>query len=183
MDLPGKLPLLRGSRSKPVGDEAERQAAVAEAFERYAELIYRFAYRRLGNRESAQDVVAQVFAKATRGLDPAFGEDARRAWLFRAARTAIVDEWRSYGECPAVPLEWYAEELTYSPQADSQAQQRVARILARLTEAQRRVLELRFLEGKSLVETAQELGITEGNVKVLQHRALRRAAELGGEER
>ena len=179
-------------RGVPFDDDAGRagnrrdpgfQAILSETFEKYAAVIYRFAFRRLGNRESAQDVTAQVFLKAARGMDLSFSEEARRAWLFRAARTAIVDHWRSYGECPAVPLEWYAEEPLHAAEADSSAVARVERILARLNPMQRRVLELRFLEGRSLIETAQELGTTEGNVKVLQHRALRRAAELDtGEE-
>lgn len=159
------------------------QAILSETFEQYASAIYRFAFRRLGNRESAQDVTAQVFLKAARGMDPSFSEEARRAWLFRVARTAIVDVWRSYGECPAVPLEWYAEEPSHAIEADSKAAARVESILARLNPVQRRVLELRFLEGRSLIETAQELGTTEGNVKVLQHRALRRAAELDAGEK
>lgn len=169
-------------RASSTGDPAF-QAVLAETFEKYAAAIYRFAFRRLGNRESAQDVTAQVFLKAARALDPSFSEEARRAWLFRVARTAIVDHWRSYGELPAVPLEWYAEEPLRAMESDSKAVARVERILARLNPMQRRVLELRFLEGRSLIETAQELGTTEGNVKVLQHRALRRAAELdAGEE-
>jgi len=44
---------------------------------------------------------------------------------------------------------------------------------------------LRFLRGYTLAETAREVGTTEGNVKVLQHRALKRAAHLesGNHER
>jgi RNA polymerase sigma-70 factor (ECF subfamily) len=41
------------------------------------------------------------------------------------------------------------------------------------------VLELRFLERKSVAETASALGISNGNARVLQYRALRRAALLG----
>jgi RNA polymerase sigma-70 factor (ECF subfamily) len=179
----GDVPSRKGVESATHRTDPTVQAAVADAFEQYATLIYRFAYRRLGNRESAQDVTAQVFLKAARGLDPSFGDEARRAWLFRAARTAIVDVWRSYGECPVVPLDWYADEPSPTATSDSTAVVRVSRILVMLNPMQRRVLELRFLEGKSLLETADELGITEGNVKVLQHRALRRAAELNAEER
>lgn len=154
--------------------------AIVEAYEKYAVAIYRFAYRRLGNRDDAQDVTAQVFLKASRGLDGSFDEAAQRSWLFRAARTAIVDIWRSYGNVPVVPLDWYSEDTTPTYQANSDAPARVERVLSRLNPVQRRVLELRFLEGRSLQETAQELGMTEGNVKVVQHRALRRAAELEG---
>jgi RNA polymerase sigma-70 factor (ECF subfamily) len=50
-------------------------------------------------------------------------------------------------------------------------------VLERLPERYRRVLELRFLYGYSIRETALELGITPENVKVIQHRALAKAAE------
>jgi RNA polymerase sigma-70 factor (ECF subfamily) len=158
-------------------DQADH-SALTDAFERYATSIYRFAYRRLGNPEDAQDVTSQVFFKAAKGLKREFDEEARRAWLFKAARSAIADIWRSYGDYPAVPLEWYAEESGGQARADSDAAIQVSRILSALPTPQRKVLEMRFLEGKSLRETALELGTTEGNVKVIQHRALRRAAEL-----
>jgi RNA polymerase sigma factor (sigma-70 family) len=176
MDALGWLPSRR-ARTPPRRDVPSSDALV-DAYEKYATAIYQFAYRRLGNREDAQDVTAQVFFKASRGLDASFDEAAQRSWLFRAARTAIVDIWRSYGGCPVVPLEWYAEDKVPNRQIASNAPARVARVLSLLNATQRRVLELRFLESRSLLETAQELGLSQGNVKVIQHRALRRAAEL-----
>lgn len=173
----------------PEWRQASAQPSVAadnptagDAFEQYSVAIYRFAYAKLGNREDAQDVTAQVFLKAARGLQATFSEEARRAWLFRAARTAVVDVWRSYGGSNVVPLEWYAEEPKSAAFASSSADERVKHILAQLPLNQRRVLELRFLEGRSLLETAAELGLTEANVKVIQHRALRRAAALEGNQ-
>jgi DNA-directed RNA polymerase specialized sigma24 family protein len=47
-----------------------------------------------------------------------------------------------------------------------------------LPESYRRILELRFLQGCSVQETATELGVSVGNARVLQHRALRRAAHI-----
>jgi RNA polymerase sigma-70 factor (ECF subfamily) len=57
----------------------------------------------------------------------------------------------------------------------------VADVLNRLPARYRRVLELRFLQGYSIEETAQELGITPGNVKVIQYRALAKAVQVGKE--
>ena len=61
------------------------------------------------------------------------------------------------------------------------AAEKVGRIMDLLSANYRQVLELRFLKGYSLKETAQAMGITEGNAKVLQHRALQKAVKLGGE--
>jgi RNA polymerase sigma-70 factor (ECF subfamily) len=54
-------------------------------------------------------------------------------------------------------------------------------VLAGLPEQYRRILRLRFLEGYSVREAAAALGVSVGNAKVLQHRALRRAAQLNEE--
>jgi RNA polymerase sigma-70 factor (ECF subfamily) len=59
---------------------------------------------------------------------------------------------------------------------ESDAAKRAARILDDLPERYRRILELRFLDGRSLKETARSMNITVSNAKVLQHRALRLAA-------
>ncbi|MDP9468121.1 MAG: sigma-70 family RNA polymerase sigma factor, partial [Chloroflexota bacterium] len=67
---------------------------------------------------------------------------------------------------------------TAEADADS-ASAAVARLLKRLPEQYARVLELRFLQRLSVAETAERLGVTHGNAKVLQYRALRRAASLG----
>ena len=52
------------------------------------------------------------------------------------------------------------------------------RLLKRLPDQYARVLELRFLDRLSVAETASQLGISHGNAKVLQYRALRKAALL-----
>lgn len=66
----------------------------------------------------------------------------------------------------------------------SDAPQRVARVLDQLPENYRRILQLRFLGGNSIKESAAQLGVSVANAKVLQHRALRLAAQLNeGSER
>ena len=55
--------------------------------------------------------------------------------------------------------------------------ERARRVLGSLPERYRRILELRFLQAMSLKEAAREMDVTVGNAKVLQHRALRLAAQ------
>ena len=56
---------------------------------------------------------------------------------------------------------------------------RVRELLDRLPDRYARVLELRFLQRMSVAETAERMGISHGNAKILQYRALRKAALLG----
>ncbi len=158
--------------------------ALQDAYRRNIELIYRFIYSRVGNREDAEDLTSQVFLKAVHNLDAEREEASIRSWLFHLARTTVADHWRQYYRGPTVPLQLMTPDTTPQPVDAAQpdvASAKVAKLLTDLPENYRRVLQLRFLEGLSVRETAAEMGTTEGNVKVLQYRALRRAAELGGD--
>jgi RNA polymerase sigma-70 factor (ECF subfamily) len=53
--------------------------------------------------------------------------------------------------------------------------------MAALPERYRRILELRFLEGCTIKEAANAMSVSVSNAKVLQHRALRMAANIGEE--
>ncbi len=144
--------------------------------------IYRYIYSRVGNREDAEDLSSQVFLKAVRGLETERDEASIRSWLFQLARTTVADYWRQYYRGPTLPLTLVPSEAPAleSVQEESRAPLVVEKILGDLPQNYRRVLQYRFLEGLSIKETAAEMGTSEGNVKVLQYRALRRAAELGG---
>ena len=100
-----------------------------------------------------------------------------RAYLAATARTVLARHWqRRLGvEVTRLDADVAARELDEEP-ASSAAPARARALLEALPERHRRVLELRFLEGRSVRETAHEMGITVGNAKVLQHRALRMAA-------
>lgn len=170
-------------RGQDVAPRAEPQRDLAEAYRANLEPIYRYIYRKVGNRETAEDLTGEVFAKAVQGLQAARAPQAVQAWLYAAARTTIVDYWRrQVGE--TVDLS-EVEDLLFAPRGTphgDDAEERVARLLATLAERERSVLTLRFLRGYTLTETAHELGMSEGNVKVVQHRALKRAAALGRDE-
>ncbi|HYU17254.1 MAG TPA: sigma-70 family RNA polymerase sigma factor [Chloroflexota bacterium] len=150
-------------------------------YDAVGEKLYRFFYRQVGSREEAEDLTSEVFLKAASLLDTSRDESAQRAWLREVARTALADYWRRFYRAPRE----FAEEtfrpprsLRDGPTEASRADQ-LPDLLARLPKNYRQVLELRFLQGCSVRETAAALGLSPGNVKVLQYRAIHRAAELG----
>jgi RNA polymerase sigma-70 factor (ECF subfamily) len=146
--------------------------------------IYRYIYSKVGNREEAEDLTSQVFLKAVRSLDRERSYASMRQWLFQVARTTVADHWRAWYGLPSSSLEtlllagWEGPAEVESPWVGSEPAERVAHILQALPERQREVLTYRFLLALSVRDTAKKMGLTEQNVKVLQFRALKRAAAL-----
>jgi RNA polymerase sigma factor (sigma-70 family) len=103
-----------------------------------------------------------------------------RAYLFAAARTVLAAHWRrTLGrEVTTLDLERLADVLTGAP-SNAAAVGRAEALLDRLPPRYRQILRLRFLQGCSVRDAAAELGISVGNAKVLQYRALRHAAAVG----
>jgi RNA polymerase sigma-70 factor, ECF subfamily len=158
-----------------------------EIYDAHVVSIYRFVYARVGNRPDAEDLTAQVFMRAVEQLDTTRDTGQIVSWLFRVSQNAIADYWRGFYRLPLVGTEQVAPgweptqpSETHERAADTNAAAtRVRRLLERLPQRYAQVLELRFLQRMSVAETAQHMGISHGNAKILQYRALRKAALLG----
>jgi RNA polymerase sigma factor (sigma-70 family) len=139
--------------------------------------IYRLLYSKVGNRPDAEDLTTEVFLAALGPLRLSATRAEVRAYLAATARTALAGYWRRRlgADITAIDPELAVREQD-DPSIRSAAPRRARAVLAGLPERHRRVLELRFLEARSIRETAREMGITVANTKVLQHRALRMAA-------
>ena len=165
----------------PAGEQ--RDPALLEAvYQEHIQGVYRFLYKRVGNKEDAEDLCAQVFLKAVRHLDGSHTDLGIKSWLYQLAKTTLADHWRHYYRNPRAPLELVnLEQTVYAEDAehDIAMTEMLRQVMEKLPEHYRKVLTLRFLEHLSIRETAAEMGISEGNTKVLQLRALRRAAEVG----
>jgi RNA polymerase sigma-70 factor, ECF subfamily len=143
--------------------------------------IYRFVYSHVRNREVAEDLTSQIFLKATQSLDLEQSAQSGSAWLVRVAHTTVADYWRAYYRRATthslealVEAGWEGPSDADPPQ--SSVAGRVEDILQSLPERDREVLTCRFLLNLSVRQTAVSMGVTETNVRVMQFRALRRAA-------
>ena len=140
--------------------------------------LYRLIYSKVGNRPDAEDLTTEVFLAALGPLRTSASRPEVRAYLAATARTVLAAFWRRRlgKEVTTIELD---DGLAYlsDPPPDSDAPARAQGVLAGLPDRYRRVLELRFLESRSIKETAQEMGVSVANAKVLQHRALRLAAD------
>lgn len=166
---------------EPAPELSPAEGGLVQVYQEHIGLIYRFLYSRVGNREDAEDLTSQVFLKAVSLLDSSRDALSIRSWLFQLAKTTLADYWRLYYKIPRAPLTLLADawEAPSAPAGESRSGETLRQVLEQLPEHYQRVLTLRFLDGLTIKETAAEMGITEGNVKVLQLRALRRAADKG----
>jgi RNA polymerase sigma-70 factor (ECF subfamily) len=147
-------------------------ARFGELYERNFERVYAFVARRVHDRDAAEEISSEVFHQALakigrfewRGVPFA-------AWLYRIASNAIADLWKHSAREQTDP----APDGPSANPVDLEEIEHRARLfesVKSLPADQRRVIEMRFAEEKSIREIARELGRTAGAVKQLQFRGI-----------
>ena len=153
-------------------------ARFVDLYERHFHRVYAYVIRRTGSRPEAEDITSEVFERALANL-PKFEWRGVPlvAWLFRIAANALADRReridRAADPPPDVPDE--------SESAAIERRAMLFQLVERLPGLQRQVIELRFVEGRSIREIAAALERSEGAVKQLQLRALENLRKSMGE--
>src|SRR5690242_357465 len=153
--------------------------AFAPLYARYADPVYRYSWRRLGDPDAAADATSLVFTKALAAL-PRYRAGSFRSWLFSIAHNTIVDGARAAR--PATPLDAAIDPVDPAPGPEElavagDAGRQVRALLGRLSPDQRQVVELR-LAGLTDREIAAALGRNLPAVRMLQTRAVARLRSL-----
>ncbi|RKJ60443.1 sigma-70 family RNA polymerase sigma factor, partial [Butyricicoccus sp. 1XD8-22] len=134
----------------------------------------------------AEDLTQETFVRATVHLNKYEGEEAR-AWLFKVARNAYLDEWRKQKRRKSIPLLslFLSKDDMISPYGipedfllAQETHQQIDDLLGYLPEQYRSVIYLREYEEFSYKEIMEALQLTEEQVKVRLHRARKRLAIL-----
>jgi RNA polymerase sigma-70 factor, ECF subfamily len=132
--------------------------------------VYAYVIRRTGVRAEAEDITSQVFERALTNLSRFQWRGVPFvAWLYRIAANALADRRRETGRDSSDP----PPDVADAHEADDIERRTILfQLVDRLPEVQRRVIEMRFVEEKSIREVATVLDRSEGAVKQLQLRAL-----------
>jgi RNA polymerase sigma-70 factor, ECF subfamily len=164
------------------GDPAAFQALM----ERHARPVFRLAYRMTGNEQDAEDVVQETFLKAFRNLGGFESRSHFGSWLYRIAANASFDLLRGRARHAEEPLEqedggaWDLPAENPGPERlmlSAEVEQRLARVLSRLTPTERSAFVLRHYQGLSVEEIATTLGCDRGATKSSIFRAVRKVRE------
>ncbi|MCH6556380.1 MAG: sigma-70 family RNA polymerase sigma factor [Chloroflexi bacterium] len=161
------------------GDEA----ALAELYNLYFPRVYRYIIARMGNPYDAEDLTEEVFLRVLDAIGRFQWREAPfSAWLFRIAHNAVISQRRKEGArgrssplSEALPVDSQGPEEMV---ANRLALNEVMKAADTLPEAQRRVIGYRFAAGLTVAETARAMGKGEGNVKVIQHKAIAKLREM-----
>jgi RNA polymerase sigma-70 factor, ECF subfamily len=198
--LPAELPGTTSEEARLI-DALRRgeESAFLALIQRHQSSMLRVAQSFVSSAAVAEEVVQETWLGVLRGLDGFQGRSSLRSWIFsilaNCARTRGARESRSApfssftsreedepavdpsrflgpdhprwpGHWASPPEQWAEEKL-----ATRETLEFVRRAIEGLPPAQRQVITLRDVEGCSSPETCQALGISEGNQRVLLHRA------------
>ncbi len=126
----------------------------------------------VGDRETAQDLVAEAFARAWASWNKVSAHPAPRAWVVRTALNLNVSWWRRRRrEVPVADPTWVAD-LPTAAEAGGSVDPRIMAALMRLPARQRQVVALRLFLDLDTQDSAQVLGIAPGTIQAHLGRAL-----------
>lgn len=186
MDKPRDLPAGAKAASTPSDHlqewelvqraQALDETALASLYSTYYPKIYNYAFLQLGDIHAAEDLASDVMLKLLESIKKyQFKGTPFSAWVFRIARNRLIDLHRRRKRHGEVNLTEPLAAMQIGPQtlaerALDRGQLQLA--LRYLTDEQRQVIVLKFIEGFDNASVARVLGRSEGAIKSLQHRAL-----------
>lgn len=154
--------------------------AFGQLYTLYFDRIYRYVRLKLGNVADAEDITSTVFFNAWRTIHnfSPQRESSFAAWLFRLAHNAVVDRFRGMHDTVSLDAAEQRPSIhTVLPSPEAQIERKLtitelSVALGLLTDEQREVVLLRFVEGMSAREVGDIMGKQEGAVRGMQFRAI-----------
>ena len=162
--------------------------AFGQLYDRYVDTVFRFIYFRVNDRALAEDFTSETFLRALRriGTITYQGRDIG-AWFITIARNIVLDHMKSARHrlemttADTIEGKEHAES-TEAAVLETLQSERLMAAVQQLGAEQRECVMLRFVHGLSVSETASVMGKNDGAIKALQHRAVRKLADLIGDE-
>ena len=156
--------------------------AFAALYDRHLQQVYRHVYYRVGHRNDAEDLSQQVFLQAWRAM-PRYKRAGAPfvAWLLTIAHNEVIAFYRKSRQTNYLEVEPETRDLWSDPEAQALSQfdrLAVRRAILRLKPEQQQVVMMRFIEHFEYSAIAGALGKNEGNIRVIQHRALNELRRL-----
>ena len=162
----------------------ESDEAFTELYEKFFPLVYGMIFARLKDVSEADDVVSEIFIKVALNLDKYDKKFAFSTWLFTIANNTLKnyfnkanrnreESWAEFFESEAPINEQPEEKLLASEWTEN-----ILRAVGKLSERQRRIIELKYWAELSNVEIAGLMNLTASNVGYIHYQAIKKLREL-----
>ncbi|TFE00441.1 MULTISPECIES: RNA polymerase sigma factor SigX [Jeotgalibacillus] len=157
----------------------------------YQQDVFQFLIYLVKNRDTAEDLLQEVFIRVMKSYENFEGKSSEKTWLFSIAKNVTIDHFRKQKTIRNRVMDhfdWGKRDIESSdslPQEIAEQNediQRLYRCLDRCSVDQKMVVVSRYIQELSITETAEILGWSEGKVKTTQHRAIKKLKELMAEE-
>ncbi len=139
----------------------------------YRDRVFSYIRARVGNREDAEDLCADVFERALRASD---GFDAGKAsigtWIFAITRNAVIDWFRRERPSAELPEDLTDDALPEDDLLQTELLESLAAALEQLPDELTDIVVLRYYDRLPLTEIAPRLGMSYGAVKLRHQKAL-----------
>ncbi len=162
-------------------------AAFAQFYQRHADRVFTHCYRRIGSRDDAEDLVAEVFAITWRHRDRVIPHEEVDIlpWLLTTANNLLRHHYRSSVRARRllrnIPRADSAPDISLDiveQAATDQAMRKIASVLDRLRSGDREIIELCVIDGLTPAAVATATGEPPGTVRARLSRALARARRI-----
>jgi len=157
--------------------------AIRALHQQFYEPVARYIRFKVSDPHTVEDLSGEVFVRVLDGLRRGRGwRDTPRGWIMGIARNIVVDYYRKKERMTEVKL---SEGLISQEATDpmhqailNDRQNYLQQAISRLTNEQRDVILLRFMEGLDIRSVAKAINKSPGAIKGLQYRALRTLATI-----
>lgn len=175
--------MLEGEQKLVERAKSGDSSAFGLLYDYYLPRIYRFVLIKVGHREAAEDITHLAFLKAWENIDRySYRGYPFGSWLYRVARNTMMDHYR--GSSPQI----YIDDTFIEPESDRPRpgenidtkfeSERIMAAIAKLSALEQDVIIMRFVDDLPTKEVAEAVGKSDGAVKLIQHRAMKKLREL-----
>jgi len=158
---------------------------ISKIYNETLDMVFRYVYSRVGNKELTEDIVTDTYVTFMEIVDRYDGSSKVETFIIGIARNKIHKAWdkdnlKKYVDidldCIVIEEDDESEEI-YEKKTQILLEH-MEKVLKKLPNKYKRIIELRFKEMMTTEEISESMDISKGNVRVLQHRALSKAAVI-----
>lgn len=158
-------------------------ASFGSLYDHYQPIVYRFIYLKVSHREEAEDLTHQVFLSAWQNISEfKIKKDASFiGWLYQISRNKVIDHYRT--KKPTTDIDAIVDPPETGKSNEETADFRikikiVKRAIPLLNEIEQDVVIMRFVEDLTSKEMAEILKKSEGSIRLIQHRAIKKLKDI-----